>query len=41
MIQDLIGNAVPAFKADRLWTNNLIGSAAFGDAVGILFSMSA
>jgi carbon starvation protein len=27
MIQDLIGNAVPAFKATTSWTNNLIGSA--------------
>jgi carbon starvation protein CstA len=27
MIQDLIGNAVPAFKETRSWTNNLIGSA--------------
>jgi carbon starvation protein len=26
MIQDLIGNAVPAFKATSSWTNNLIGS---------------
>ena len=27
MIQDLVGNAVPAFKATESWTNNLIGSA--------------
>src|SRR6201997_1596386 len=27
MIQDLIGNAVPAFKATTSWTNNLLGSA--------------
>ena len=27
MIQDLIGNAVPAFKETKSWTNNLIGSA--------------
>jgi carbon starvation protein CstA len=27
MIQDLIGNAVPAFKETASWTNNLIGSA--------------
>ena len=27
MIQDLIGNAVPAFKETTSWTNNLIGSA--------------
>jgi carbon starvation protein CstA len=27
MIQDLVGNAVPAFKATTSWTNNLIGSA--------------
>src|SRR3989440_3139882 len=27
MIQDLVGNAVPAFKATSSWTNNLIGSA--------------
>jgi carbon starvation protein len=27
MIQDLVGNAVPAFKATNSWTNNLIGSA--------------
>jgi carbon starvation protein len=26
MIQDLIGNAVPAFKATTSWTNNLLGS---------------
>jgi carbon starvation protein CstA len=26
MIQDLIGNAVPAFKATSSWTNNVIGS---------------
>jgi carbon starvation protein len=27
MIQDLVGHAVPAFKATRAWGNNLIGSA--------------
>jgi carbon starvation protein CstA len=27
MIQDLIGNAVPAFKATTSWSNNLLGSA--------------
>jgi carbon starvation protein len=27
MIQDLVGNAIPAFKATQSWTNNLIGSA--------------
>src|ERR1700751_344317 len=27
MIQDLIGNAVPAFKETASWTNNIIGSA--------------
>jgi carbon starvation protein len=27
MIQDLIGNAVPAFKATTSWTNNVLGSA--------------
>jgi carbon starvation protein len=27
MIQDLIGNAVPAFKETTSWTNNLLGSA--------------
>src|ERR1700756_2836097 len=27
MIQDLVGNAVPAFRETRAWTNNLIGSA--------------
>ena len=27
MIQDLIGNVVPAFKATESWTNNMIGSA--------------
>jgi len=27
MIQDLVGNAVPAFKDTTSWTNNLIGSA--------------
>src|SRR5207244_12739227 len=27
MIQDLIGNAVPAFKETSSWTNNLVGFA--------------
>jgi len=27
MIQDLVGNAVPAFKETKSWTNNVIGSA--------------
>ena len=27
MIQDFVGNAVPAFKETKSWTNNLIGSA--------------
>jgi len=27
MIQDLVGNAIPAFKETRSWTNNIIGSA--------------
>jgi len=27
MIQDLVGNVVPAFKATESWTNNVIGSA--------------
>ncbi len=27
MIQDLVGNVVPSFKATESWTNNLIGSA--------------
>ena len=27
MIQDLVGNAIPAFRETRSWTNNLIGSA--------------
>ena len=27
MIQDLVGNAIPAFKETKSWTNNLIGSA--------------
>ena len=27
MIQDLIGHAIPAFKATASWTNNIIGSA--------------
>jgi carbon starvation protein CstA len=27
MIQDLVGNAVPAFKSTESWANNLIGSA--------------
>ncbi len=27
MIQDLVGNAIPAFKATKSWTNNVIGSA--------------
>jgi carbon starvation protein len=27
MIQDLVGNAVPAFRATESWTNNIVGSA--------------
>jgi carbon starvation protein len=27
MIQDLVGNVVPAFKATDSWTNNIVGSA--------------
>jgi len=27
MIQDFVGNAVPAFKETKSWTNNIIGSA--------------
>ncbi|MDR3531731.1 MAG: carbon starvation CstA family protein [Rhodopila sp.] len=27
MIQDLVGNAIPAFRATESWTNNLVGSA--------------
>jgi carbon starvation protein CstA len=27
MIQDLVGNAIPAFKSTTLWTNNIVGSA--------------
>ena len=27
LIQDLIGNVVPAFKATESWTNNVVGSA--------------
>ena len=27
MIQDLVGNAIPAFKETKSWTNNIIGSA--------------
>src|SRR3974377_1356566 len=27
MIQDLVGNVVPAFKATHSWANNIIGSA--------------
>src|SRR5258708_895558 len=27
MIQDLVGNAVPAFRETKSWTNNVIGSA--------------
>ncbi len=27
MIQDLVGNAIPAFKETKSWTNNVIGSA--------------
>ena len=27
MIQDLVGNAVPAFKATESWANNIVGSA--------------
>jgi carbon starvation protein len=28
MIQDLVGNVIPSFKETKVWTNNLIGSAA-------------
>ncbi len=35
MIQDLIGNVVPAFKATESWANNLIGSALACRAVGL------
>jgi len=28
MIQDLVGNVVPAFKATKSWSNNVVGSAA-------------
>jgi len=28
MIQDLVGNAIPAFKETKSWSNNVIGSAA-------------
>ena len=27
MLQDLVGNAIPAFRETKSWTNNLIGSA--------------
>jgi carbon starvation protein len=27
MLQDLVGNAIPAFKETKSWTNNVIGSA--------------
>jgi carbon starvation protein len=27
MIQDLVGNAIPAFRETKSWTNNLVGSA--------------
>src|ERR1700690_1368494 len=27
MIQDLVGNAIPAFRSTESWTNNLVGSA--------------
>ena len=27
MIQDLVGNAIPAFKETKSWSNNMIGSA--------------
>jgi carbon starvation protein CstA len=27
MIQDLVGNVIPAFRATQSWTNNIIGSA--------------
>ncbi|HXM81563.1 MAG TPA: carbon starvation CstA family protein [Burkholderiales bacterium] len=27
MLQDLVGNAIPAFKETKSWTNNLVGSA--------------
>ena len=36
MIQDLVGNVVPAFKATESWANNLIGSALACAAVGLL-----
>jgi carbon starvation protein len=40
MIQDLIGNAVPAFKETASWTNNIIGSA-LSWCCGATFSTSA
>ena len=36
MIQDLVGNVVPAFRATESWANNLIGSALACAAVGLL-----
>jgi carbon starvation protein len=36
MIQDLVGHAIPAFKATRAWGNNLIGSALSCVAWGYL-----
>ena len=36
IIQDLIGNAVPAFKETTSWTNNLIGSALSCCTMGLL-----
>ena len=38
MIQDLVGNAMPAFKETTSWTNNLIGSALCGRCCGGIFS---
>ena len=39
MIQDLVGNAIPAFRETKSWTNNLIGSACGLRVMG-LFPLS-
>ena len=39
MIQDLVGNAIPAFKQTTSWTNNIIGSALACALMG-LFPLS-
>ena len=36
MIQDLVGNVVPAFRATESWVNNIIGSALACAVLGLL-----